>query len=262
LKTKINMKTVFLKESLPEDLGLRKILLDHLERLSIPIENKEKGDSELYYHDGQIFLNTTSMMEQGFSPLSFDFMSHILYHQRQNYSLKKEPLAKALGMKKNRRPYVLDATCGEGKDSLLMLHFGAVVKSYERNPIIGLLLLDALRRLKDDERAQANFKHDFEIIPCDSRHDSESISKNIPDVIYFDPMYPSKKKRTASPRKEMQIFEEVVGKDLDSLEFFEWAVSLKPERIVVKRSLYAEPLSKNPSFSIKGKSTRYDVYLC
>lgn len=255
------MKTVFLKESLPEELELRNILLDQLESLSIPVENKKDGPTGLYYQDGQIFLNTAAMESQGFSPLSFDFMGHILYHQRQNYSLKKEPLAKALGMKKNRRPYVLDATCGEGKDSLLMIHFGAVVKSYERNPVIGLLLLDALRRLKEDDRAPSNFKHDFEIIPCDSRADRESISKNIPDVIYFDPMYPNEKKRTARPRKEMQIFEEIVGKDLDSLEFFEWAISLKPERIVVKRSLYAEPLSKDPSFSIKGKSTRYDVYL-
>lgn len=261
LKTKINMKIIFLKETLPDDLELREVILGWLKELSIPMNEGYETNFGLYYDKGQIYLNTQAIKQEGFSPLCFNFMSHIKYHNTQSYSLKREPLAKALGMKKNPHPHVLDATCGEGKDTLLMLNFGAKVSSYERNPVIALLLLDAQRRLRNNPETISIYKDNFEFFPYDSRTSEDFISRNRPDVIYFDPMYKSDKKRTAKPRKEMQIFEEVVGKDSDSLEFFEWATSIKPQRIVVKRSLHADPIKEGPSYSIKGKSTRYDVYL-
>lgn len=88
------------------------------------------------------------------------------------------------------------------------------------------------------------------------------IETNRPDVIYYDPMYPEKlgSKKSALPRKEMQIFKQIVGEDHDSFEFISWAKSIAKERVVVKRSLAAKPIMPNPTASYEGKSTRYDMY--
>ena len=189
--------------------------------------------------------------ELGF--MSFDFKETFSYHQRQNYALSREPLAKALGIKGAERPSVWDATCGTGKDSLLIHYFGAKLTAFERHPAIYLLLLDANRR----------FELDFGIVFADASQLYQNIEPDSkPDVIYYDPMYPEKSgsKKSALPRKEMRIFKEVVGEDFDSSEFLNWALKTAKSRVVVKRALSAPPIKENPTASYKGKSTRYDMY--
>ncbi len=181
-----------------------------------------------------------------YGPMSFDFKELMLYHQRQKYALTKEPLYRALGLKGQNKALVWDATCGSGKDSILIHHFGAKLVSFERNPLIFLLLQDALRR----------FPLDFELHFKEAKFHPELTP---PDVLYFDPMYPSKKK-SALPRKEMLIFKEIVGLDLDANEFLDWAMTKALERVVVKRPLEASPLKEKPTASYFGKSTRYDMY--
>ena len=186
--------------------------------------------------------------------MSFDFEETWNYHQRQKYALTKEPLAKALGIKGESKPFVWDTTCGTGKDSLLISCFGARLKSFERHPAIYLLLEDAKRR----------FPVEFPIAFADASQFNFSETKvaERPDVIYYDPMYPDKlgSKKSALPRKEMRIFKEVVGEDTDSREFLEWALKIARERVVVKRSLIAPFIKEKPTASYEGKSTRYDMY--
>ncbi|MBC7427024.1 MAG: class I SAM-dependent methyltransferase [Bacteriovorax sp.] len=179
--------------------------------------------------------------------MCFNFEELYQYHQRQNYALSKEPLAKALAIKGVvEKRLIWDTTCGTGKDSLLIYFFGAKLTAFERNPAIFLLLKDALRR----------YPKDIELMFGDA---SKLDIKEHPEVIYYDPMYPSKKK-SALARKEMRIFKELVGEDLDSSEFLEWAMKTATERVVVKRPLEAEPIKEKPTASYIGKSTRYDMY--
>lgn len=183
--------------------------------------------------------------------MSFDFEEALRYHERQHYALRKEPLARALGIKGETKPSVWDTTCGTGKDSLLIQIFGARLKSFERHPAVFLLLKDAARR----------FPVAFDIVFGDaSQLKIEEADR--PDVIYYDPMYPEKKgsKKSALPRKEMRIFKEIVGEDHDSTQFLEWALKTAKERVVVKRALSADPVRANPTASYEGKSTRYDMY--
>ncbi len=182
-----------------------------------------------------------------FGRMSFDFEELMTYHQRQKYAFTKEPLYRALGLKGELKREVWDVTCGTGKDSILIKHFGAKLTSFERHPLIFLLLQDALRR----------FPLDFELKFKEARFHLEELSA--PEVIYFDPMYPSKKK-SALPRKEMLIFKEIVGEDLDAREFLDWATTKALDRVVVKRPLEAPPLKEKPAASYTGKSTRYDMY--
>lgn len=188
-----------------------------------------------------------------FGRMSFDFEELALYHQRQHYALTKEPLAKALGIKGRSDSHqekieIWDATCGTGKDLTLIHHFGAQLTAFERNPVIYLLLRDALQRYPMD--IQLNFGDASAFAVEEDKR---------PDVIYYDPMYPTKKK-SALPRKEMRIFKEIVGDDSDAEEFLDWALGIARQRVVVKRPLAAPAIKHPPTASYIGKSTRYDMY--
>jgi 16S rRNA (guanine1516-N2)-methyltransferase len=186
--------------------------------------------------------------------MKFSFEEIYSYHQRQTYAITREPLARALGIKGDSKQTIWDATCGTGKDTLLINYFGGVLTSFERHPAIYLLLLDAKRR----------FPLDFKLVFADASklYNKLLTDSERPDVIYYDPMYPEKSgsKKSALPRKEMRIFKEVVGEDADSVAFLEWALATARKRVVVKRALNAHEIKKNPTASYKGKSTRYDMY--
>lgn len=197
----------------------------------------------LYFSEGKLNFHSSEL-----GIMCFDFEDIYSYHQRQNYALSKEPLAKALGIKGiTEKRTIWDTTCGTGKDSLLIHYFGAKLTSFERNPTVYLLLKDALRR----------YPMDFNLVFADA---SQLPMPDVrPEVIYYDPMYPAKKK-SALARKEMRIFKEIVGDDNDSKEFLEWAMKTATERVVIKRPLEALPVKEKPTASYTGKSTRYDMY--
>lgn len=230
---------------------LQNAMLDS-SKLTLEIESERKLCDlcdYLYFSDGILQFHSVEL-----GNMSFDFEEIYSYHQRQKYAISKEPLAKALGIKGEMKPVIWDATCGTGKDSLLINYFGGVLTSFERNPAIYLLLADALRR----------YPLNFKLVFADaSRLYQELAAIELrPDVIYYDPMFPDKtgSKKSALPRKEMRIFKEMVGDDLDSQEFLEWALKTAKSRVVVKRALNAPPIKASPSASYVGKSTRYDMY--
>lgn len=180
--------------------------------------------------------------------MSFNFEEEWQYHQSQKYAITREPLAKSLGLTGLKDRIVWDATCGTGKDALLIAHFGAKVIAFERHPLVYLLLVDAKLR----------FPVPLEIIFGDSSAlNLEHLER--PDSIFYDPMYPEKKK-SALPRLAMQIFKTVVGPDVDSEMFLLWAKKTARDRVVIKRSLHAPAVDPKTDATYKGKSTRYDMY--
>lgn len=184
--------------------------------------------------------------------LKFDFIGIWAHHQKQKYILKRQPLARALGLPRNSR--VLDATCGTGKDSLLILSFGACVQAFERNSFISRLLMTAIEEGKKDTVLGPVLHERFVFREGDCR-----FSPLMPfDVIYYDPMYAEKRK--ALPRKEMQFFQKIVGEDEDREEFFKWGIK-KTSRLVLKRPLKGSFLFGRPQIIYRGSKTRYDVYL-
>ena len=82
-----------------------------------------------------------------------------------------------------------------------------------------------------------------------------------PDVVYLDPMYPPRRKKSALAKKEMQVLRTLVGDDPDAKQLFEVARKIATERVVVKRPVYAEPIVAKPSMSYESKLVRFDVYL-
>lgn len=208
--------------------------------MNMKIDSKQI-DPRFTTKDGQLIF----VHEDGLE-LKINAKSELEYHKRYFYknSIYKELLAKAIGLKKGQdKPTILDCTGGTLKDSLLLYSFGVKLIVLERNPIAAHLIKNAI--------AQNELNIEF--------YNMSAIDKTFDcDVAYYDPMYSDKNEKTL-PKKEMRIFREVIGEDIDSLET---ALFLKEnyKRLVIKRSTKAPYLLEKPSISFKGKSTRYDVY--
>jgi len=190
--------------------------------------------------------------------LQIDFLTGPLGYRLKHRA--KEILTKAVGIKGNYRPTVIDATAGLGRDAVLLAHCGCSVVMLERSPVVAGLLADALGRLNatlpDDK------KFALSLVQTDAKIYLQQLAEqDQPDVIYLDPMYPHRTK-SALVKKEMRQLREIVGDDTDSQALLEIALKRAKNRIVVKRPRLAPTLSDlKPSFVITGKTQRFDVYL-
>jgi len=228
----------------------------HEEIRQFLLENSQFFDptpSENFINSGIIFKNDHLMYQissdSKITPMDFDLNEMFNYHQNQKYRLKNEPLARACLLDKGEQ-VVFDITGGTGKDLTLLKYFGAKITCFERHPLIYLMLLDAIKRSK----MEINL---YFLNSIDLKRFCEE-NGVFPDVIYYDPMYPDKKK-SALPRKEMQIFKTLDLKDSDELEVLKAVLKVAKKRVVVKRPIKASSLL-SPTYSLKGSTTRYDVY--
>lgn len=189
-----------------------------------------------------------------------DFSSKKARWRYRNPGSGKQPLASAIGIKKSKRPIVLDCTAGLGKDAFLMASLGAKVFLAERNPVIKLLLSNALDRAVNHVDLAELFTHNMQLIG----HTLDDAKKQLavaPDVIYMDPMYPKPPfKRTAQVKKEMQLLRNLLGCDEDADQWLEIARNWS-RKVVVKRPDWAEPLAKDIHSTVSSKNHRYDIYL-
>lgn len=191
-------------------------------------------------------------------PLYIDFASGKLNHRRQHLSLRKEALARALGLKKTLQPVIVDATAGLAQDSFIIAALGFDVQLIERSPITHALLQNGIERAAKIPEVAAIVQH-MKLIHADAGDYLQTIAP--PDIIYLDPMFPERKK-TALSKKEMRIFHEVAGDDPDADALFNIALACAKGRVVVKRPRLAPELGgKKPSFTLSGSSCRFDVYV-
>jgi len=212
-------------------------------------------------------ITTAKDKKQKTESIYVDFLAGKAHHRRLHGGGKGQDLAKAIGLHKIKNPVILDLTAGMGDDSFVLATLGAQVTMIERNPVIHALLKDALARiaLSADNELQAilsriKLKNQDSWIALTALN--ETPDSNLPDVIYLDPMFPSRTK-SAQVKKEMQFFHDIVGMDNDAEKLLLLALEKAKKRIVVKRPRLAEKLTNKtePAFVITGKSTRYDVYL-
>jgi 16S rRNA (guanine1516-N2)-methyltransferase len=190
-----------------------------------------------------------------------DLKKEFIRHTDKNYSIKNEPLAKAIGLGKRKDLTVLDASCGTGKDAMLLLNFNVKVIAIERHPSVFSLIYYSSQEHLKKLLVEKAMDDKFLVYYDDLLHMNFSLSqyKKI-DVVYFDPMYPDKKK-SAKSRKEMEIFKKMVGNDEDAAHL-DQVMLANPHiwRWVIKRSIKAPPLVGRVDFSYFGNTTRYDVY--
>lgn len=167
-------------------------------------------------------------------------------------------LATALGLKKHPDALVLDATAGLGRDSVLAAALGCHVIACERSPIVALLLRDALVRA--DNGGLRELASRVDVRDADAREVLSTLEER-PDVILVDPMFPERGK-AAKAQKEMQLLQRLLGPDEDTEALLDTALEHALRRVVVKRPPHTPPVGdREPSFTVEGKSARYDVYV-
>lgn len=186
--------------------------------------------------------------------LSVDFDNNKKDYFRKSPKGGQELLLKAVAGEKKLKN-VLDLSAGLAIDAVFLSQNGFQVTALERNAELFRILRSALEKTQREDLKALRFIH------TDSKKFLSDLHEDhFYQVAYFDPMYPEKKK-TALPRKEMQIFRQLVGRDEDSAEVLRLALSKNFQRIVVKRPIKAEPLLPPVVHSFKGNSIRYDLYI-
>jgi len=189
-----------------------------------------------------------------------DFISNASEYRRKYGGGRKQSIAKAVGLKRGATPFVVDATAGLGRDAFVLASLGCRVHMIERSPAVAALLENGLDRAKLDPKIGAWVSRLMSLSVGDSRQVLRSLPFE-PDVVYLDPMYP-KKKKPALVKKEMRIFQELIGHDPDADDLLGIALKTAQDRVIVKRPAYADRLEgQKPDTSIVTKKHRFDIYL-
>lgn len=208
--------------------------------------SKEKELVEKYYQntqmDFQFILGNPHKLILNKHPFSLNFNTP----GYQRLISNQHPLLTAIGKKPST---ILDAFGGLGKDGFILSHQHHHVTTTEINPILYLLLSQALE----------NYPHTnihWEIRHQDATH---AINSNY-DIIYIDPMF--EQDSTSKPKLAMQIIQEITL--AQTFNHWKQAYNAANKKLIIKRhqsANYIEDLPA-PSTQVKGKrNTRYDIYL-
>ncbi len=191
-----------------------------------------------------------------------DFVGGALAHRRKFGGGRGEDIAKAVGVKKGELPSIIDGTAGLGRDAFVLAALGCKVRLVERHPVVRLLLEDGLQRGYTDPEIGSWLKENLQLLPVRYLQELDPAVDGA-DSVYLDPMYPHpQKSKKAQIKKEMRVFQHLVGADLDADSLLASALQLAKKRVIVKRPDYAEPLANaKPTLSRAMKSHRFDIYV-
>ncbi|WP_213991373.1 16S rRNA (guanine(1516)-N(2))-methyltransferase RsmJ [Sodalis sp. dw_96] len=188
-----------------------------------------------------------------------DFTSGIAAHRRRFGGGRGEAVAKAVGVKGNHLPEVVDATAGLGRDAFVLASLGCRVRMFERHPAVAALLDDGLQRAYADPEVGEWLSQRLILIHGSSLEGLMGLLPR-PEVVYLDPMFPHRP-NSALVKKEMRVFQSLVGSDQDADRLLAPARALATRRVVVKRPDYAPPLAGIAAQAhITTKNHRFDLY--
>jgi 16S rRNA (guanine1516-N2)-methyltransferase len=204
-------------------------------------------------------LELRKLDEPKLGPVFVDFVSGAMAHRRRFGGGRGEAVAKAVGVKGDYLPDVVDATAGLGRDAFVLAAVGCRVRMIERDPVVAALLDDGLQRGYRDSDIGQWLSQRLSLLHESSISALDAIQPR-PQAVYLDPMFPHREK-SALVKKEMRVFQSLVGADLDADQLLAPARRLATKRVVVKRPDYAPYLNdEKPSVSIKTKNHRFDLY--
>ncbi|MGO1296585.1 MAG: class I SAM-dependent methyltransferase [Vibrio sp.] len=213
-------------------------------------------------------LELRKLDEPKLGAIAVDWTSGAVAHRRKFGGGKGQSIAKAVGLNKGVIPTVLDGTAGLGRDAFVLASLGCRVQLVERHPVVAALLDDGIERAKRDSDIGEWVSERVTLLHASSHTALERLIQDEqfirPDVVYLDPMYPhpENKKKSALVKKEMRVFQSLVGADNDADCLLEPALALATKRVVVKRPDYAQCLQhQKPTMAIATKKNRFDVYV-
>ena len=193
-------------------------------------------------------------------PVRVDFLAKGVDYRRRFGGGFREPLARAVGVSGKHKPAVLDTTAGLGRDSFVLASLGCEVTMLERAPVMAALLADALERASQDLQVAPTIQR-MRLVRGDAVDWLNDRQHPRHEVIYIDPMFPTRRK-SALVKGDMQLLHELVGTDQDVSELLTLALAQRTARVVVKRPRVGETTGeRDPDFVLRGRSSRFDVYL-
>ena len=142
-------------------------------------------------------------------------------------------------------------------DTLIFLALGHKVIACEQSSILFILLNDGINRAREELIFLKNL-----VLTHGDAVDIYKNTRNI-DLIYLDPMYPDSKKNTAragSMNDIKSILKIEAIKNLEDQIFFDFKKQ-EFKKIVLKRPVKSKIIDTNLNYQVKGKSTRFDVYI-
>ena len=179
--------------------------------------------------------------------------------RRRSHHTGSELLVQAAKIRRIPHPLLIDTTAGLGRDAFLLATHGFRVEMVERNPVVAALLEDGLTRARCVPRLQAATER---IRLC--RGNSLDVLAQLrekPAVIYLDPMFPQRSK-TAKVKQNLRLLQYLDDHAIAPESLLEAALLVGANKVVVKRPLKGAPLAERlPSYSLKGKAIRFDIYL-
>ena len=169
----------------------------------------------------------------------------------------RELLVRAARTRGVATPTAVDATAGLGEDSLLLAAAGFTVTMFERDPVIAVLLSDALDRAANDSQL-AEVVARMTLVEGDSVAGLRELGFS-PDVVFLDPMFPERTK-SAAVKKKFQLLHHLERPCEDEEGLLAAALAARPRKVVIKRPPKGPWLAgAKPSHSLTGKAVRYDV---
>lgn len=220
--------------------------------IEIVSEQPTKNSFISYDRNGLYFIYISSSYSK---KLHIDFLSGSMGWRLKRTDHEKL-LKKTLGKTKEILN-IFDGTAGLLSDSLIFLSLGHNVVACEQSKILFLLVKDACNRAKTNLPFLANLK-----LKQGNSHEVYIYEKDL-DVIYLDPMYPKIKRntlRSGNINLIRSILELEEIKDLEEgivKKFFETDY----KKIILKRPIKAQKVCSNINYQVKGKSTRFDIYI-
>ena len=212
----------------------------------------ERGSIISYNKTGLYFVND---IKSPADVLHVDFLTGSM-GWRLKRSEHETLLKKTLGKSKDCLT-IFDGTAGFLSDAIIFLSLGHKVIACEQSKILYLLVKDACDRAADELPFLSNLNlihgNSFEIYK-----DQINI-----DAIYLDPLYPETKKHILRAGNIHAIKNILMIEKIDDMAdtLFTKFKELNYKKIILKRPIKGEKICNNINYQIKGKSTRFDIYI-
>ena len=137
---------------------------------------------------------------------------------------------------------------------------GYKVTAIEQSPIMAIMLRDGLHRALQDNSFAEDMGGRVTIIEGDSLHILHDLRET--EVVYIDPMFPQKRKKSALPPGRIQALHTIVGYEdpVKTKQLITISLQHPVKRVVVKQPKHKDFAHTNPLVVHQGKTIRYEVY--